>query len=532
MSRQHKGNYLPDKSDKLSSMQATRADIQRQYSNVSRRESRRVQKMNAMIVGSGASTAQDRGSNQQIAWTSLNPFFDPNPLSRWMRFARWYYTDPFAKKVVDIPIDDAFRKPFIIKGLTDADNKALMKAYKQLDGDRQFKRVMKQERLFGGSLIYMPIADSTFKGERSIENPINFESLKAGLNPLGMGAQEVPLNIKALNVIDIMRIWQANYTVDYFSPDYDKPSTFTIQQMPVHIDRLITFDGDALFNRNVINIYMPWRANPSGFGESILTPLHDLLVRVTGTQEGAYHLVNLASCLLMKCKDLKGLGATKGGANVVAALQDIVATISMYRAALLEADDAEITQHSATFGSVPELVMTFLVILSAACDIPATRFLGQAPGGLNATGESDLENYYDHVDSIQKNRITPRLMKLFKIIGSCLWGADGWAAREEKIEIEHPPLWNMDEKEQAESNEIVSRYMLSLYDSGIINDEQLFDELKANNIFRTDMKFDTQLADLRKKLLESESEDAFGDGGGNKGEDDKDPNKKKTAKDK
>ena len=48
--RSNDSNYLPSKSDKLSSMQATRADIQKQYSNASRRESRRVQKMNAMIT--------------------------------------------------------------------------------------------------------------------------------------------------------------------------------------------------------------------------------------------------------------------------------------------------------------------------------------------------------------------------------------------------------------------------------------------------------------------------------------------------
>lgn len=45
--------------------------------------------------------------------------------------------------------------------------------------------------------------------------------------------------------------------------------------------------------------------------------------------------------------------------------------------------------------------------LQRGLDILATRFLGQAPGGLNATGESDLQNYYNMIDAFQRLVIGP-----------------------------------------------------------------------------------------------------------------------------
>ena len=102
----------------------------------------------------------------------------------------------------------------------------------------------------------------------------------------------------------------------------------------------------------------------------------------------------------------------------------------------------QVQQHAASFGSVPELVMSFAQLLSAASDIPATRFLGQAPGGLNATGESDLQNYYNMIDAFQRLRIKPVVLKQLSVIGPHLMGFERWRAASKSLDIVFPPLWN------------------------------------------------------------------------------------------
>ncbi|MDT9702481.1 anti-CBASS protein Acb1 family protein, partial [Streptomyces sp. P17] len=68
------------------------------------------------------------------------------------------------------------------------------------------------------------------------------------------------------------------------------------------------------------------------------------------------------------------------------------------------------------FGGLPELIEKFLQEIAGASDIPVTRLLGQSPGGLNSTGESDLRNYYDRVNADQTLTISPALAKLDELI--------------------------------------------------------------------------------------------------------------------
>lgn len=456
---------------------------------------RQYKRKNAMVFGSGAAVgSQDRGGFQEISTISSNPYDYVNYLYRWQTYVRWYYKAWEARKIIDIPIEDAMRKPFEIKGLDANDAKILMNAYDELKGDRQFRRAQKQRRLLGGCILLPLVAD----GSKYWSEPLNLQNVQPGRG-----------NFKALNLVDIQKISQLNLSNDPFAADYDKPQSYSINGQDVHISRCIVFDGDPLLSMSSTNVYQLGRINPSGFSESVLTPIYDLLIRVTGSQQGAYHLINMASVLLAKVDQLKELSGTNNKA--LAVIQQLMYSISIFNAGIIEGKGVDITQHSATFGSVPELLMMFLQILSASCDIPATRFLGQAPGGLNATGESDLENYYNVIDAYQRMELKPRLRQLFDIIGCCQWGYTAWQVKKQKLDFNFPALWNLTEKEEAEKNEIIARSYVGLFDANIINAQQLFDELKARQIFQTDVAFDTQLEALREQMQEQDAEAGAGD---------------------
>jgi hypothetical protein len=89
--------------------------------------------------------------------------------------------------------------------------------------------------------------------------------------------------------------------------------------------------------------------------------------------------------------------------------------------------------------------MSFMQLVSGAADIPATRLLGQSPAGMNATGESDLRNYYDRLQAMQSVEMTPAMARLDEcIIRSAL------GSRDQDIYYEWAPLWGMSEKEKAD----------------------------------------------------------------------------------
>lgn len=448
---------------------------------------KRTRKQNAMIRGEAGSNvvSQDRGAGQDVAFTSSNPYFTANYWMRWQSWVRWYETDWCARKIVNIPVDDAFRIQFRLTGIEDAAAKELMGDWKRLRGDVQFKRCCRQQRLLGGCCLYLGAADFAGQGEPKADQnyrPLNLKVI-----------DKKPNALKCLNVIDINLVSRTAMPRDPLAEDYEQGGDFLIDGRRVHQSRLIVFDGDPLFNRSNRLLLQQYHINPTGFGESVLTPIFDNLVRTAGTQEGAYHLINLASVLLATIKDYKVMAASKPGEAAAAKIAEMVRTMSIYRAAILDGTDAEIKQHSASFGSVPELLMQFLVILSAASDIPATRFLGQAPGGLNATGESDLENYYNSIDGWQVDTLKPRLLKFFDLAGVCRYGVDAWAKMRKVLDIEFPPLWNQDAKEQADTAKTWIEAYKPLYDCGMMTVEQISEELNARRVFMSPIKLQEAL---------------------------------------
>lgn len=408
-----------------------------------------------------------------------------------------YMTSWEARKIVDIPVNDAFRLPFKLLGISDQDAKVLMKMYSDLDVEKQFRRAYKQQRLLGGCCLYMGIADAIQQGD-SPEDAVRIERIDRK-----RGA------IEFVNLVDINEITANRTSFDPLEKDFSKTDSYFIRGRRVHRSRLIVMDGENIADwRNMVLLHpngtMP---NPAGFSESILTPLYDIWVRVTGTQEGAYHLVNMASVLLATCQELKGLSATKAGEKALAKMQELVNSISMYRGAILDGD-AQITQHSASFGSVPELLMVFLQILSAASDIPAVRFLGQAPGGLNATGISDLETHYNFIAQWQNSAIKPNLLKFFDVAGVCAFGRDLWSKMRREFNIEFPPLWSLRETDKAALAVTWINAYSPLWEKGAMCTEAFSQELKARGVFMTDVDLLDAVEATREDLEHGRNDDA------------------------
>ena len=75
---------------------------------------------NMMLDGGGASGNGDRGSMQHAAQRTSNPYYSNNFWYRWQEYTRWYMTSWEARKIIDIPVDDALRLPFEITGVDTA----------------------------------------------------------------------------------------------------------------------------------------------------------------------------------------------------------------------------------------------------------------------------------------------------------------------------------------------------------------------------------------------------------------------------
>lgn len=454
---------------------------------------------NTLVSGAGAGSTVDRGAVQTPSNFSLSPYYQPNYLFRYQQYTNLYETSWEARKIIDIPIDDAMRHETMRKGLSADDELIISRAWEDYNVKHQLTRALKQERLLGGSVLLgvMLLQD----GEK-LDQPLTDANIMED-------------DLLALNVIDVTKLSRTSTVFDPFSADYDKVTGLLISGVEVDRSRMIVFDGDSLFGRNAQRVLQTYRYNPLGFGESKLAVLYDVLMRALGTQQGAYQLVNMSSAIMILVNNLRSLNAVDSDSETY--LRKVAQQMSIYNAAVFDGKDVKVEQHSASFGSVPELVMTFTQFLAAASDIPVTRFMGSSADGMNATGEGDSRNYYDMVDTLRNDKRKRAESRILDWMGASLFGYNEWKRRSAGLVLEYPPLWNLDAVQQATRDEIVVRTILSMYQVGLITPEAAVQELVNRELFDSDVRLEDIIAEQELpesdlNLGDPDALDSFGQG--------------------
>ena len=134
-------------------------------------------------------------------------------------------------------------------------------------------------------------------------------------------------------------------------------------------------------------------------------------------------------------------------------------------------DQIKNTQY--TFTGLQEVYDSMCLDLSGASRIPVTKLFGRSPAGMNATGESDLRNYYDYVDTLREAKLRPILEKLLPVLAMSAWGAvpDG-------LDITFPPLWTPTAAEVAEIALKKAQAIRDTFQAGLFRADTAQRELK------------------------------------------------------
>lgn len=424
------------------------------------------QALNNAFVGSGALDVGDRGAWQNVPTYTGNPYDSNDYVYRWRQYVHLYELSWEARKIVRIPVEDALRKQWLAEDIPEEMSKAIHSKLNQLNFTQVLGRSLMLERLLGGCLTFM--------------------GLDAAKDDTGVPFKPSEgATLRFLNAIPVSRISRMTWDTNPLSEHYMRPSKYLINGEDVHVSRCLVWDGEPLFDPYDFAL-TNFRSNIAGFGPSKLAPIWDDVVKAVGTRQAAYQMIQTNNSIIMAIKDLQNLEGTNAGAQAMEKLKTIANTLSLYRAALIDGDKVNISQSAASFGSVPELIITFIQVLSAASDIPATRFLGQAPGGLNATGESDLENYYNMIDAYQRQRIEPQLRRVYDVIGYAKF-RERWHKEREKLTFKFPPLWNLSELEEADRASKVIDNAMKMRDAGLMSDEKFLEEVNAKEVFSVEL---------------------------------------------
>ncbi|MBA3841190.1 MAG: DUF1073 domain-containing protein [Actinobacteria bacterium] len=213
------------------------------------------------------------------------------------------------------------------------------------------------------------------------------------------------------------------------------------QYMEVHESRLLIFPGIRV-SRYAIS------QGGQGWGDSILSRVISALRDYQSAHQSGAQLLADFSQAVYTINGLSDLIDQDGPGALMQRLVSVDVMRSTARAILVDANGEKFERQATPMSGFPEMLDRFSTRLAAACDMPLTLLMGQSPGGLNATGESDIRFFYDRVASVQALQVAPAILRMVEI---CL-AAIGEDPDKVNHSVRFKSLWQPSEKESAEAH--------------------------------------------------------------------------------
>ena len=351
-------------------------------------------------------------------------FFQFTPLTQY-ELESTYRANWIARKLIDIPAQDATRAWRAWQADTNV-VELLEEEETRLDVQVTLKNALIMARLYGGSAILLGV-----KGSKA-NTPLDYESVEKG-------------GLEFIAAVSRWALGTGPLVKDVMDPMYGKPEYFTRNmdigenQLPaefqIHPSRVIMLKGmhlpDPVMQGEI-------------WGDPVLQNVQDAVQAATLVTQSVATLVTESKFDIIKIPDLSQNIATAEYQNRLTARFVYANSVKSVINTLLLDKEEEWERINANFTQLPDILQMYLLIASGAADIPATRMLGQSPAGLQSTGESDVRNYYDRINSDQTNVLSPALAALDDVLIRSALGD-----RDPSLYYIWNPLWQMPATEKA-----------------------------------------------------------------------------------
>lgn len=352
-----------------------------------------------------------------------------------------YRGDWIARKVIDVPPFDMTRE--WRRWHAAPEQIAAIEAEEaRLGVQRKAARALRLARLYGGAALVLGAGD----GDPAQPLP-----------PLGRGG------LRYLHVMHRWEITPGEIDRDVLSPGFGEPGWYQVASagqggVRLHPSRVVRLSGAEL----------PDGPGIDGWGDSVLQALMDAIRQAGLAAQGVATLIHEAKLDVIRIPQLTQNLAQDDYAKRLVERFALANTMKGLVNALVIDKEEEWDRKQLSFAQLPEIMQQYLQIAAGAADIPATRLLGQAPAGLNATGEGDIRNYYDRIAAEQRVMLGPALRRLDDALIQSALGT-----RPPEIRCEWAPLWQLGAGEAAAIGKIKAETSSLYAASGLIPPEVL-----------------------------------------------------------
>lgn len=370
-------------------------------------------------------TAQDNSTAYQ---------YNQEIVSNDLELIRLYEGNGLFTKIIDRPSEEAVKHGFDINYGDESIAEYVDDRMDALELEEKFSTAEKWARLYGGSIIVMLVDDG-----RGLEEPLDWNNVRS--------IEELRVFERAIVQPDYSSMYHfhfmdtLNSKKKFGEPEYYQ--VFSIYgYFCVHRSRCLIFRNGRLPEQTTNAIYRYW-----GIPEYV--KIKRALRECITSHEDGVKLLDRSVQAIYKMKNLANMLSTEDGENkVLQRLQVIDMARGILNSIAIDTDGEDYDFKTLQMSGIKDVIDATCNMLSAVTDIPQTILFGRSPAGMNSTGESDFENYYNMVENIQKQNMKANARTVIDLI--LKQGAlEGAIPEVPKYKVKFAALWSMSDTEKA-----------------------------------------------------------------------------------
>ena len=406
--------------------------------------------------------------------------FEREPVIPDMQLTGLYEGNGLFSKIIDTPAEEALKHGFDLNLKSDELNAFVEDALDDLEWEEKAATAIKWARLYGGALIVMLIDDG-----RGLEEPVDWEHIRS--------IDELRVYERSIVQPDYASLYQQDYggkgvgnrVSKFGQPEYYYVSSI-YGSFKVHESRCLVFRNGVLPEQTSNATYLFW-----GMPEYVRS--RRALRETVTAHTDSVKLLERSVQAIYSMKGLASLLTTDDGENqVLKRLQLVDTSRGLLNSIAIDSEGEQYDFKTFQFSGVKDVIDATCNMLSALTNIPQTILFGRSPAGMNATGDSDFESYYNFVEKIQRLMLKRNLRTLLDVVFRA-GIASGDVAEEPDYKLEFKPLWSLSDTEQAAVDQTKAQTALvKAQTAQAYVDMQALDPTEVRRRLASDEEFDVE----------------------------------------
>lgn len=406
--------------------------------------------------------------------------FEREPVIPDMQLTGLYEGNGLFSKIIDTPAEEALKHGFDLNLKSDELNAFVEDALDDLEWEEKAATAIKWARLYGGALIVMLIDDG-----RGLEEPVDWEHIRS--------IDELRVYERSIVQPDYASLYQQDYGgkgVGNRVSKFGRPEYYYVSSIygsfKVHESRCLVFRNGVLPEQTSNATYLFW-----GMPEYVR--IRRALRETVTAHTDSVKLLERSVQAIYSMKGLASLLTTDDGENqVLKRLQLVDTSRGLLNSIAIDSEGEQYDFKTFQFSGVKDVIDATCNMLSALTNIPQTILFGRSPAGMNATGDSDFESYYNFVEKIQRLMLKRNLRTLLDVVFRA-GIASGDVTEEPDYKLEFNPLWSLSDTEQATVDQTKAQTALvKAQTAQAYVDMQALDPTEVRRRLASDEEFDVE----------------------------------------